>query len=325
MGYRHRTGGGGEETGWIGATFDPGAGGPGILVSEVLPESPAARSQVALKPGERIIAVNGQQVKADTSIYALFADTVDDRVPLTILDTGGTRRRAVVIPVGYRALRQLRYQEWVEQRRVLVEKLSGGRLGYLHVQGMNEPSFERFERDLFAAGDGKEGLLIDVRSNGGGWTTDYLLAVLTVRRHAFTVPRDGDAEVRAYPQGRLPLAAWTRPAMTICNEDSYSNAEIFSHAFKELDRGLLLGYPTFGAVISTGAAGLMNGAYVRLPGRGWYVAGSGMNMENNGAQPDIVVVQPPAEDTSHDQDTQLQRAVEELLKGIEDDPRYGAW
>ncbi|MEJ2189747.1 MAG: S41 family peptidase [Acidobacteriota bacterium] len=139
------------------------------------------------------------------------------------------------------------------------------------------------------------------------------------------MPRDADPGIRAYPQGRLPLAAWTRPAAALCNEDSYSNAEIFSHAFKSLDRGPLVGWPTFGAVISTGGTRLLNGAWVRLPFRGWFVAPTGANMELNGAVPDVLVAHPPAEDGSAVKDTQLARAVEVLLADLETDPRAGAW
>jgi hypothetical protein len=78
-------------------------------------------------------------------------------------------------------------------------------------------------------------------------------------------------------------------------------------------------------VISTGGTRLLNGAWVRLPGRGWFVAGKGVNMELNGAQPDVVVWQPPAEDSSATEDTQLAEAVRVRLDGIEQDPRYGAW
>jgi len=213
----------------------------------------------------------------------------------------------------------------VRERRRLTEEWSGGRLGYVHIQGMNTPSFEEFERMLFAAANGKEGLLVDVRFNGGGWTTDYLMAVLMVQRHAYTVPRGADPSIRAYPQSRLPLAAWTRPAAAICNEQSYSNAEIFSHAFKSLERGTLVGSPTFGAVISTGGTRTLDGGRVRLPGRGWYVAPTGINMENDGAAPDVLVPQPPSEDRSATEDTQLRRAVEVLLADLESDPRTGAW
>jgi len=317
---------GGDQTGWIGVVFDPAAGGPGLLVKEVLPDSPAAEVEVGLIGGERILTVKGREIDETTNIYDLFVDTIGRRVPTTLQAADGTKRTVILRPTSYRAQRQLRYEEWVRQRRDLVDEWSDGRLGYLHIQGMSAPSFEVFERDLFAAADGKEGLIIDVRSNGGGWTTDYLMAVLMVRRHAYTLPRGGDPSVRSYPTSeRLFFGAFTRPAATLCNEDSYSNAEIFSWAFQSLDRGPLVGSPTFGAVISTGGMGLINGGYVRLPGRGWFVAGSGINMENNGAQPDVVVWQPPAEDSSATEDTQLATAVQIRLDGIENDPRYGAW
>ena len=207
----------------------------------------------------------------------------------------------------------------------MTEEWSNGRLGYIHIQGMNTPSFEEFERMLYGAANGREGLLVDVRFNGGGRTTDYVMAVLMVRRHAYTVPRGADPSIRAYPQDRLPLAAWTRPAATLCNEQSYSNAEIFSYAFQSLERGPLVGWPTFGAVISTGAMRTLDGARVSLPGRGWFVAPTGVNMENNGAVPDVQVPQPPPEDRSSTEDSQLRRAVEVLLAEIETDPRAGAW
>ncbi len=316
----------GDQTGWIGAVFDPTAEGPGLLVSEILPDSPAANAEVGIKAGERLLTVNGHEIESDTNIYDFFVDTIGERVPTTVVASDGSTRSVILRPIDYGSHRQLRYEEWVRQRRLIVDEVSDSRLGYLHIQGMSAPSFEVFERDLFAAADGKEGLIIDVRSNGGGWTTDYLMAVLTVQRHAFTIPRDGDPSVRSYPTSeRLPVGAFTRPAVALCNEDSYSNAEIFSWAFQTLGRGPLVGSPTFGAVISTGGMGLINGGLVRLPGRGWYVAGSGINMEKQGAQPDVVVWQPPAEDSSQITDTQLETAVRVRLDGIEEDPRYGAW
>ncbi len=330
MGYYPHRGGRshgpkGDRTGWIGALFDPAAGGPGIRVREVLRHSPAARVDVALVPGDRILAVGGAPVGPKTNVYALFTDTVGQRVPLRVRDAAGKERTVVVEPVTGRQERQLRYGQWVWQRRQLVDRLSGGRLGYIHIQGMDIPSFEEFERELYSAAHGKEGLVIDVRSNGGGWTTDYLMADLEVRRHAYTIPRDGDPGVRAYPQGRLPLAAWTRPAMALCNEESYSNAEIFSWAFQTLERGTLAGTQTFGAVISTDGRILLDGGLVRLPMRGWYVAGSGIDMERHGARPDLAIEQPPTDDLAADHDTQLEKAVAAFLAGIRKDPRYGAW
>jgi tricorn protease len=326
MGYYPRRAADGETTGFIGAFFDPTAGGPGMLVREVLPDAPAARHDVNLAAGERILRVNGHGIEPSDNIYRHFADTVGQRVQLQITGADGTTRTATVVPITSQEQAELRYRQWVRQRRELTREYSDDRLGYIHIQGMDLPSFEEFERGLYAAAEGKEGLVIDVRSNGGGWTTDYLLTALMVERHAYTVPRASNPDERAYPTAeRLLTSAWTRPAVTLCNEDSYSNAEIFSHAFKTLGRGELVGMPTFGAVISTDGTTVMNGALVRLPMRGWYVAGSGVNMELNGAVPDVIVEQPPAEDSSAAEDTQLRRAVEVLLNELPNDPRRDAW
>ena len=190
---------------------------------------------------------------------------------------------------------------------------------------MNWSSFERFERELVASGNGKDGIVIDVRFNGGGWTTDYLMAVLTVRQHAYTIPRGAAEDLERqhtqfreyYPFGpRLPLAAWTKPSIALCNANSFSNAEIFSHAFKHLGIGTLVGEPTFGAVISTGGAGLIDGSFVRLPFRGWYVKATDENMENGPAVPDIVIMSRP-DDRAQGGDEQLRAAVTELLRQID--------
>ena len=325
LAYRPAGDEGGDDTGWIGARFDPDAGGPGLRISEVLPESPADAVGAALEPGERLLAVEGREITAERNVFELLNQTRDRPTHLRVLGTDGEERTVEVRPVGLREIDQLDYREWVRERRALVDELSDGRLGYIHIQGMNIPSFEEFERSLYAAAHGREGLVIDVRSNGGGWTTDYLMAVLTVRRHAFTVPRGTAPTQRAYPQSRLPLAAWTRPAITLCDEESYSNAEIFSWAFQSLERGRLVGTPTFGAVISTGGMRLLDGAWFRIPFRGWYVAGSGVNMENNGAVPDVIIERPPGDDLATDSDVQLEAAVEELLASLETDPRTGSW
>ena len=111
------------------------------------------------------------------------------------------------------------------------------------------------------------------------------------------------------------MASWTKPSIAVCNQNSYSNAEIFSHAYKTLGLGTLVGIPTFGAVISTGGAGLQDGSYVRLPFRAWYVKATEENMENGPAVPDVIVENPPAYKAKNI-DPQLKRAVEELLRQL---------
>jgi tricorn protease len=228
----------------------------------------------------------------------------------------------VITPIGQNAWTMLRYQEEVLERRALVDKLSNGRLGYLHIRGMGEAEVREFERDLYAAAHGKEGLIIDVRDNGGGSTADILLSSLTAPNHAWTAPRGVDLATvprDAYPRDRRLIYAYTRPINVLINQHSFSNAEIFAHAIKTTKRGPLIGTRTFGGVISTGGFSLIDGTAIRMPFRGWYFA-DGTDMENNGAVPDVNVEQLP-KDEAAGRDTQLEAAVTELLGRVAAPPR----
>ncbi|WP_300321102.1 S41 family peptidase [Idiomarina sp.] len=292
----------------------------GLEVTSVLNKSPAARDDSRLQVGDVITQVNQQSVK-DANFYELLNGYANQRVLLNI-KRANEDTEVVLWPTT--SLSDEKYDNWVETRRAMTEEYSNGRLGYLHIRGMNWTSFERFERELMAAGYGKDGIVIDVRYNGGGWTTDYLMAVLNVEQHAYTIPRGATDDLdknqkkfrNKYPYSeRLPLSAWTKPSIAMSNENSYSNAEIFSHAYKALGIGKLVGRPTFGAVISTGAERLVDGSIVRMPFRGWWVKESDANMDFTPAQPDIEVFNPPAYKAKN-VDPQLKRAVDELLKTL---------
>ncbi|HHN77097.1 MAG TPA: peptidase S41, partial [Phycisphaerales bacterium] len=232
-------------------------------------------------------------------------------------DDGPAEVNLVLIPHGQRAETDMRYRDEVEHREALVHEWSNGRLGYLHIRGMSAPQVRDYERDLFAAAQGRDGLIIDVRDNGGGWTTDILLASLTAPAHAYTIPRGADpdtVEFDDYPRGRRLIHAYQRPVDVLMNEHSYSNAEIFSHAIKTIGRGRLVGTETHGAVISTGAHTLIDGTVIRIPFRGWYLP-DGTDMEHHGAKPDVDVPQLPTDEAAG-QDRQLKAAVEDLLKRL---------
>ena len=305
-----------EKTGLLGVDLLPRKNGVKIL--RVVPKSPADRESSKLYINDIIKSIDGQPVSSSDNFYAPLVNKVGEQVILEVTGNNGKTREVIIRPTA--SLSTLLYDEWVAQRRKLTAQYSNGQLGYIHIRGMNWTSFEQFERELMASGHGKKGLVIDVRFNGGGWTTDYLMTVLNVRQHAFTIPRgaakDLDKESQNfkehYPFGeRLPLSAWTKPAVAICNSNSYSNAEIFSHAFKTLNRGKLVGMPTFGAVISTGGQRLIDGSLIRLPFRAWYVLATGKSMENIPAVPDILIDNAP-DSKANGVDEQLQKAVEVL-------------
>ena len=187
-------------------------------------------------------------------------------------------------------------------RRALVEKLSGGEVGYLHIRQMNEPSLRQFERDLAALGT-KKALIIDQRFNPGGGIDQELLEILGQRQYQYTRQRDS-VEVKR------PLRGFFGPKVVMENERSTSDAEVFPDGFRTLGLGKVVGVTTYGAVIGTGSYSLMDGSTIRTPGSGlWNV--NGTNLENYGVPPDVYVDNTP-EDFLKGRDAQIEKAVEVL-------------
>ena len=299
-----------EETAHLGLRFDPGFAGPGWKVRDVIAKSPASRQESRVEAGEIVLKVDDKDVHPAMDASLVLNGPMERDVVLTVKNDEKTRE-VTLRPISYLSARRLLYDEWIAGNRQAVEKASGGALGYLHISAMDDASFQKFQEELYHAGAGKDGLVIDVRENGGGSTTDHLLTALTQPRHALAVPRGGKAP--GYPQDRIIYATWHKPVVVMCNQNSYSNAEIFSHAIKTLRRGKLVGVPTAGGVISTGARGIMDAGTLRLPFRGWYGIENGQDMELNGAKPDFIVWPQPGDKT----DRQLDKAVEVLNADVE--------
>lgn len=300
-------------TGMLGLRFDEAYRGKGLKINSVLPQGPCDKENAHVFPGEILTGINGQEIHPRINIHALLNQTGGERVLITIMSNDNKNRNVVVRPINQQKFDDLEYNRWVEAKRQKVKEWSNDKLGYVHIRGMNMPGVEQFEMELYSVAHCKEGLIIDVRNNGGGWTTDYLLAILSPRPHAYTIPRGGE---KGYPLSeRLPFYAWSKPIVTMCNEWSFSNAEIFPHAIKTLNRGKVVGAPTGGMVISTGSSKLIDGARFRVPYRGWYTLSTGKNQENNGCIPDVVIWDHPADEAT-ETDRQLKQAVEVLLKDI---------
>ncbi len=313
--------GGTESIGHLGVEVEPVAGG--FRVTHVLKGSPADEEDSTIAVGETIVAIRGEPVAQGdglpgVDLRSALVGTSGREIIVDVVGEDGETRMVLIEPMSYGQYGTLGYAQEVAHRRAKVDEMSDGKLGYLHIRGMSAPSVRDFERDLYAAAHGKDGLIIDVRDNGGGWTTDILLASLTAPRHAVTVPRGAskrDAWPDSYPRDRRLIYSYHRPISVVINQHSFSNAEIFAHAIRYTGRGKLVGTQTFGGVISTGSARLIDGTSVRMPFRGWYLP-DGTDMEHNGAKPDIDVAQTPADEAAG-RDEQLRAAVEELLERVE--------
>jgi tricorn protease len=303
----------GAVTGYLGLEFDPTYDGPGLRISKVLKGGPASHVGSTLSPGEYLLAVDGQDVSATESYGKALQDTIGRTIDVVVgaKPTKDTARTVRVKPISKAAQDDLTYNTWVNERRAIVDRQSGGALAYVHIRAMDQPSLSRFERELFGLAQSKLGLVVDVRFNGGGRIHDDLLALLVRKPHAYETPRDGEKSTQ-------PFKAWARPSILLINEFSASDAEIFPNGFRQNGLGKVVGMPTAGAVIGTTNITLVDGTVFRIPRTGWTTI-DGKPLENVGVQPDIRIDYTP-EDVATGRDPQLETAVRELLKQMADHP-----
>jgi tricorn protease len=300
----------GVATSHLGIELEPDKAAGLYRVTHVYEDGPADKDWVRVKVGDYLLAIDGRPVKAGDEYWALLNTRLNRKVTVKFNskpgEEGSWTSRVEAISGG--AYGQLRYERWVKERRKKVDELSGGRIGYLHIQAMNQPSLRRFEKELREYRN-KEAMVIDQRWNGGGNIEQELLAILVQRQYQIWQPRGTEATGR-------PFAGFFGPKIVLQNWRSASNAEMFPAGFRALGLGKVVGTPTMGAVIGTGSYSLIDGSTVRTPGVGVFLADAKRtNMENNGVQPDMLVENKP-EDTLAGRDRQLEAAVEELMKQL---------
>lgn len=307
-----RGGVGGIQTRHLGFEMVPDDAAGRYKVTHVYEDGPADRDWVKVGVGDYLLAIDGTQVKAGDEYYQLLNHPLNRKVELTLnskpVAEGAWKTKVEpVSPVQYGTLR---YERWVKDRRAEVDKASSGRIGYVHIRAMDQPSLERFEKELRENRD-KEALIIDQRWNGGGNIEQELLALLERRQYQVWQPRGTEPTTR-------PLQGFFGPKVVLQNWRSASNAEMFPAGFRALGLGKTIGNPTTGAVIGTGSYTLIDGATVRTPGTGVFLNDEKQtNMERYGVPPDIFVENTP-EDVLAGRDRQLERAVDELKKQIGD-------
>lgn len=301
-------------TGHLGLRFERDHAGTGLKVARIIPEGPCDSADNAIQPGDIVTHIDGVKVDPQYDLTKLLNGRDDRTVDLQIRKPNGKSAEFAIELQGYGQIRNLVSEAWVDDMRKKVEDLSNGKLGYLHVESMNKTSLRRFEKEVYACGVGRDGLIIDVRNNPGGFTADQLLSILCHPDHAFTVPRNGDV---SYQQSYLNTSIWTEPIVVLCNQFTGSNAEIFCHAIQTLGRGKIVGVPTRGAVISTPKERILDVGMVSVPRRGWFLP-NGIDMEHQACIPDIIVPVAPGAIPAG-KDPQLEKAIQVLEEEIKAD------
>ena len=283
-----------------------------LRITSVLPLSPAALAGV--KPGEYLLAVDGTQIGAHTNLDELLSFKVNRRVALTVAasEGGAGRREVAVRPVTLATEKGLLYREWVEERRAYVARVSKGRLGYVHMVDMGQGSLAQLYVDLDVENHSREGVVIDVRNNSGGFVNAYALDVFARRPYLTMTPRGLSSTPARTALGQRALEA---PTILVTNQHSLSDAEDFTEGYRALKLGKVVGEPTAGWIIYTSGVGLIDGSTLRIP----FIkitASDGTLMELKPRPVDVAVTRPIGESYT-DHDSQLDAAVRELLKQIE--------
>ena len=296
-----------DRVGDLGLRFDREAyeAGRGLVVKEVVALGPAAIAGVQV--GDVLTSVDGQAIGPRTNVDSLLENKVGKRVVL------GLRGRQVIVqPVSLNTATGLLYRQWVNERRALVDRLSGGRLGYVHLPDMSSDSLNQLYLDLDAENQSKQGVVVDVRNNNGGFINGYALDVFA-RRNFLTMTQRGLFPVPS--RQALGQRALGKPTVLITNESSLSDAEDFSEGYRTLGLGKIVGEPTAGWIIYTGPEPLIDGSTVRVP-QVRIQGAHGEDMEGH-PRPVDVTVQRLLGERAAGHDAQLEAAVQVLLSQID--------
>lgn len=289
-------------------------------VSHVYREGPADKEWLQLEVGDWVLALEGQEIRAGDNYWRILNHALNEYVTVRVADSpDGAGARDVRIRT-VTSLADIQHEEWVERNREYVEKESGGKIAYVHIRSMNQPSLARFRNEIDRFWNA-QGIIVDIRYNGGGNIDQELLDILERRPYEYWNNRWA-----APSAGRRPRQAIAGPKVMLINSRSGSDSEVTPMGFRDLGLGRIVGNPTSAAVIATGSYGLINGGSIRTPGSLVVTYdptkphNHGINLENYGVAPDVYVVNTP-EDELRGFDRELKAAVDEALRMLS----QGVW
>jgi tricorn protease len=284
-------------------------------ISHVYRDGPADKEWLDMEVGDFVLGIDGQEIRPPENYWRILNHALNEYVTLRVADSpdGANGRDQRIKTVDSRTLRNIRYLEWVEKNREFVERESEGKIAYVHIEGMNQPSLRIFENEINRFWNA-QGIIVDIRYNGGGNTDQQILDILERRPYEYWNNRWA-----APSSGRRPRQAIAGPKVMLINAGSGSDSEVTPLGFRDLGLGSIVGNPTAAAVIATGSYGLMNGGSIRTPGSlvvnydPTKPHNHGINLENYGVAPDVYVWNTP-EDELAGFDRELKAAVDEALR-----------
>ncbi|RUT78129.1 S41 family peptidase [Ancylomarina longa] len=297
-----------DRTAHLGAFFDWNYEGNGLRIAEIIEKGPLDIADARIKVGDIIEKIDGIAITKDKSYYPLLNHKAGKKVLLSLYNPYSKERwDETVKPVS--RIGNLLYERWVKKRQEDCDRLSNGRIGYVHVRGMDSKSFRKVYSEIIGKYGTREAIIVDTRFNGGGWLHDDLVTLLSGKMYSTLSPRGQDL-------GTEPLSKWKKPSAVLVSESNYSDACAFPYVYKTLKIGKLIGMPVPGTMTAVWWETLQDPTlYFGMPMVGVKDL-NGQYIENHQIEPDIKVAN-EYEEAIKGKDQQLQKAVESLLSELD--------
>lgn len=306
-GYRPNRGAD-EQTADLGIIYDLTYSGPGLKIAEIVKGSPLDRADTQLRAGDVITSVNGTELTPQTDFTSLLNGLSGKLILLEAKSATGGKIEQTVKPITRSRMQNLLYDRWVKRNEAKVDSLSGGRLGYVHIQSMSDPSFRPMYAQVLGKYNDRDGIVIDTRWNGGGRMHEDIEVLFSGKQYL-------TQKVRGVETARMPSRRWNKPSIMIIGEANYSNAHGTPWVYSKMGLGKLVGMPVPGTMTSVNWVDLQEPSlYFGIPVIGYETA-EGTYLENSQLEPDVKVANSP-ERAAAGIDDQLEAAVKTLLSDL---------
>lgn len=305
-GAMYRPSSSGDDVAELGLFLDESYTGKGLLVDEVIEGGPFDKVDLKVKKGDKILNINGTAVTAAMDYYPLLNHQSHRRLLVTLQNEEGKVWDEVIQPCSKSELNELLYQRWLKWQCAEVDRLSGSRLGYVHIRGMSDEHFRTLYSDVLGKYNKREGIVIDTRNNGGGRLHEDVEVMFSGTKYLTQVIRGREA-------CDMPSRRWNKPSIMLTNEANYSNAHGTPWVYQKMKLGKVVGMPVPGTMTSVNWERMQDKSITfGIPAIGYRTA-DGRYLENTQVEPDIKVRNRP-ETILNNRDEQLETAVKELLK-----------